>query len=128
MRPLFESLKQFRHNNKQLHVEKINFMDALDKVKSTLDLRDPCHVTQSGEIVISFVIAWTQFEEHLPEYFTWDNLFDVLLFQTVASQFIYNLHEAPDMVFQDSVSGFPQEHEDDNDLELVEAANAEEDR
>ena len=32
------------------------------------------------------------------------------------------------MVFQDSVSGFPQEHEDDNDLELVEAANAEEDR
>ena len=33
-----------------------------------------------------------QFEDHLPEYFSWDNLFDVLLFQTVAAQFVYNLN------------------------------------
>ena len=44
------------------------------------------------ETTISYSAAQTQFTEHLPEYFTWDNLFDVLLFTTVASQFVYDLH------------------------------------
>lgn len=68
-------------------------MDALDKVKSTLDLKDPeAHDNDTTETAISFHAVWLQFEEHLPEFFTWDNLFDVLLFQTVSSQFIFDLH------------------------------------
>lgn len=58
LRPLFESLRQFRHNNMQLHIEKSNFLDALEKVRPTLDLKDPDLVGESGEIVISFTSAW----------------------------------------------------------------------
>ena len=87
LRPLFESLRSFNHHeDKKRHVEKKNFVDALEKVKSTLDLKDPEALNNdTTETAISFHTVWTQFEEHLPEFFTWDNMFDVLLFQTVSS-------------------------------------------
>ena len=104
LHPLFESLRSFLHDNKQRHLEKTNFLDALDKVKPTLDLKDPDSLAfDTTETVISFQTVWAQFEEHLPEFFTWDNLFDVLLFQTVACQFVYDLH-APAEVFDDELS------------------------
>ena len=90
LRPLFDSLKAFHCDSNKRHVEKANFLDALEKVKSTLDLKQPTDVFV--ETTISFGAAWSQFTEHLPEYFTFDNLFDVLLFTTVASQFVYDLH------------------------------------
>ena len=95
LRPLFDSLKAFNDDQKKRHVEKSNFMDALGKVKTTLDLRKPD--MQDAETQICYTTAFQQFEEHLPEYFTWDNLFDVLLFSTVASQFVCDLHEADDV-------------------------------
>ena len=30
----------------------------------------------------------SQYDQHLPQYFTWDNLFDILLYNSVASQFV----------------------------------------
>ena len=101
LRPLFDSLRSYRDDHKRArHVEKVNFLDALEKVKPSLDLRDPADDATSSspaagdfsETVISFEAAWKQFDEHLPEFFTWDNLFDVLLFNTVAAQFVYDLH------------------------------------
>ena len=41
LRPLFDSLKAFNDDFKKRHIEKSNFLDALQKVKPTLDLRMP---------------------------------------------------------------------------------------
>lgn len=41
LRPLFDSLKAFNCESKKRHIEKINFMEALDKIKPTLCLKDP---------------------------------------------------------------------------------------
>ena len=49
-------------------------------------------VNEAIEIELTYAMTLRQFEDHLPEYFSWDNLFDVLLFQTVAAQFVYNLN------------------------------------
>lgn len=39
LRPLFDSLRAFHNESKKRHVEKSNFLDALQKVKPTLDLK-----------------------------------------------------------------------------------------
>lgn len=91
LRPLFDSLQAFHTESRKRHVEKNNFLDALRKVKPTLELKQAKPANEINEVEISFAVAFYQFEDHLPEYFTWDNLFDVLLFQTVASQFVYDL-------------------------------------
>ena len=41
LRPLFESLRSFRDEDRRRHLEKSNFLGALEKVKPTLNLRDP---------------------------------------------------------------------------------------
>ena len=95
LRPLFDSLQSLVFDSKKRYIEKANFLDALEKVKPTLDLRDPAQIAQSNQPVetcLSYRTVTAQFEENLPDYFTWDNLFDVLLFNSVASQFVYDLH------------------------------------
>ena len=93
LRPLFDSLKAFHCNSKKRHIEKGNFLEALEKVRTTLDLENPSKTHKDQEeTTISFQSVWQQFSDHLPEHFTWDHLFDVLLFNTVASQFVYDLH------------------------------------
>jgi len=49
LRPLFDSLQAFHCNSKKRHIEKVNFLDALDKVKTTLDLKDLGSLTGSEE-------------------------------------------------------------------------------
>lgn len=110
LRPLFDSLKAFHCNSKKRHIEKDNFLDALEKVKSTLKLKELSSLNGSEETHISFQSVWHQFNDHLPEYFTWDNLFDVLLFTTVASQFVYEVHGAngdENVPQQDFNNGYP---------------------
>ena len=104
LRPLFDSLQAFHCNSKKRHIEKGNFLDALEKVRTTLDLQDPVTYNGSEETSISFESVWQQFSDHLPEHFTWDNLFDVLLFNTVASQFVYDLH-APEEQEEENIIG-----------------------
>ena len=88
LRPLFDSLMAFHCDSRKRHVEKANFLDALEKVKPTLGLKDQTSADCDQETTISYQTAWLQFYDHLPEHFTWDNLFDVFLFSTVASQFV----------------------------------------
>ena len=92
LRPLFDSLKAFKCDQKLRHIEKANFLEALDKVKPTLGLKQPDD-GQVLETTISYQTAWKHFDNHLPEYFTWDNLFNALLFDSVASQFINGFTE-----------------------------------
>ena len=40
LRPLFDSLMAFHCDSRKRHVEKANFLDALEKVKPTLGLKD----------------------------------------------------------------------------------------
>ena len=54
LRPLFDSLKAFHCNSKKRHIEKGNFLEALEKVRTTLDLRNPANYTGEEEISISF--------------------------------------------------------------------------
>ena len=69
LRPLFDSLRSFRDDYKRArHIEKVNFLEALDKVRPTLDLRDPTNlfddavsthtVKDFSETVISYETAW----------------------------------------------------------------------
>ena len=58
LRPLFDSLMAFHCNSKKRHIEKGNFLDALEKVRTTLDLQDPSTQIGSEETTISFESAW----------------------------------------------------------------------
>ena len=40
LRPLFDSLMAFHCDSRKRHIEKANFLDALEKVKPTLGLKD----------------------------------------------------------------------------------------
>ena len=88
LQALFTSLETFV-DRKRSHVEKKNFLEALNNIRSVLPLEDPEeYYGKTNQAAISFRLVRDQFEEHLPEFPTWDNLFDVLLYQTVASQFV----------------------------------------
>ena len=62
LRPLFDSLKAFHCDSRKRHIEKANFLEALEKVRPTLDLRDPDAVGTEGvsdqEAQINFQTAW----------------------------------------------------------------------
>ena len=88
LQALFTSLETFV-DRKQRHVEKRNFLEALHNVRSVLPLEDPDeYYGKTNQTALSFRFVKDQFEEHLPEFLTWDNLFDVLLYQSVTSQFV----------------------------------------
>ena len=85
---LFTSLESFV-DKKQSHVEKDNFMEALHNIRSVLPLEDPEeYYAKTDQAALSFSVVRDQFEEHLPDHFTWDNLFDVLLYQSIVTQFV----------------------------------------
>ena len=61
-------------------------MEALHNIRPVLPLEDPDeYYRKTNQSALSFSYVRDQFEEHLPEFFTWDNLFDVLLYQSIVT-------------------------------------------
>lgn len=57
LRPLFDSLQAFNSDARRRHIEKVNFLDALAKVKPTLELKRVQPADEMVETEISYAQA-----------------------------------------------------------------------
>ena len=58
LRPLFDSLQAFNSDIRKRHVEKANFLEAMTKVKPTLDLKPAQQLSEVRETEITYATAY----------------------------------------------------------------------
>lgn len=106
LKVLFDQLESFTQN-KQKHVEKENFIKALQKIKNLLPLQ-----TKNDYLKTSSDISFTYLEVetgiyHMPKFINWDNVIDVFLTKQNQYSFIHPTTEVKSNNNQELDDDFP---------------------